>query len=479
MAGFIRFLTTTQNMTANLMAPAQWAQTEFALAELGDQRRTERLVKMATSLAHTPTGALPQAFPDWKDLKAAYRFLDHLEFGPAEIQSPHWQQTLAACRQPGEYLLIEDTTALDYSTHRRTEQLGSIGNGRGLGLWLHTTLAVRVEGWDLGQAPAGIALGLLGQTSWARTQKGLRHQPWRERMKRPRESERWAKVLAQLGPPPAGSQWIYLADREADFYEPLQRCQQAGVDYIIRGYHDHRLAEPPGHLLSALAQAPELGVMKVSLRARPGQAARVATVSLRACQVRWQGPWRPAGVQADLTLNVVEARESSPPEGTEGLHWILLTSLPCQTLAQCQRIVARYTLRWWIEQYHKALKSGAGIEESQLEQGFRIENLLAILGLLAVRLVNTQWLARNRPEEPVEAQSFGASALELLSAKYQTPTGGWTNQSVLIAVARLGGFLGRKHDGLPGWQTIWRGWHKLMIMCEGLEILNERKKKCG
>lgn len=141
--------------------------------------------------------------------------------------------------------------------------------------------------------------------------------------------------------------------------------------------------------------------------------------------------------------------------------------------------MARYTLRWWIEQYHKALKSGAGIEESQLEQGFRIENLLAILGLLAVRLVNTQWLARNRPEEPVEAQSFGASALELLSAKYQTPTGGWTNQSVLIAVARLGGFLGRKHDGLPGWQTIWRGWHKLMIMCEGLEILNERKKKCG
>jgi hypothetical protein len=72
-------------MTTSLLAPAQWAQTEFALAELGDQRRTQRLVKMATGLAQTPTGTLPQAFPAWNDLKAASRFLDHLEFGSLEI----------------------------------------------------------------------------------------------------------------------------------------------------------------------------------------------------------------------------------------------------------------------------------------------------------------------------------------------------------------------------------------------------------
>src|SRR5262249_52024900 len=151
-------------------APAQWAQTEFALAQLGDQRRTQRLVEMATGLAQTPTGRLPQAFPAWKDLKAAYRFLDHLEFGPSEIQQPHRQQTLAACRQAGEYLLIEDTSELDYSSHRCTEQLGFIGNGRGRGLLLHSTLAVRVEAWDLEQKPEGVAVGLLEQRSWIRTQ---------------------------------------------------------------------------------------------------------------------------------------------------------------------------------------------------------------------------------------------------------------------------------------------------------------------
>lgn len=466
-------------MTTSLLAPAQWAQTEFGLAELGDQRCTRRLVEMGARLAQSPTGKLPQAFPEWKELKGAYRLLDHVEFGPDEIQGPHRQRTLEACRQSGEYLLIEDTTELDYSSHRHTEQLGFIGNGRGRGLLVHSTLAVRVEGWDLEQQPEGVALGLLGQQIWVRAQKGLRRQSWRQRLRRPRESDRWARALAGLGRPGVGCQWIYLADREADFYEPIQRCQCQGVDFIIRGYRDHKLVGGQDHLWQALAAAPERGTLEVPLRGRGGEPARRARVTVRSCRVKLPGPWRPQGVQADVEINVVEVREQSPPPEAEGLHWILLTSLSCQRWVELRRVVARYAMRWWIEQYHKALKSGAGIEESQLEQGFRIENLLAVLAIVAVRLVNTQWLARNRPDDPVEAESFGATALELLSAKFSAPAGGWTNGTVLVAVAKLGGFLARKHDGFPGWQTIWRGWSKLMWMCEGLEILREKEKRCG
>jgi hypothetical protein len=422
---------------------------------------------------------LPQAFPAWKDLKAAYRFLDHIEFGLPEIQQPHRQHTLEACRQPGEYLLIEDTTELDYSSHPRTEQLGFIGNGRGRGLLLHSTLAVRVEAWDLEQRPEGIAVGLLEQKSWIRTQTGLRKQNWRQRMARQRESDRWGKVLDVIGSPPPGCQWIYLADREADFYEPIQRCQRNAEDFIIRGYRDRKLAGESEHLFAVLEKAPVQGTMQVQLRGRDGGTAREATVNLRSCRVKFSGPWRPQGMQADVEVNVVEVRESMPPEGVQPLHWILLTSLPCQRLVELKRIVARYEMRWWIEHYHKALKSGVGIEESQLEKGFRIENLLAVLAIVAVRLVNTQWLARNQPEKPVDEESFGATALALLSAQFKKPKGGWTNRTVLIAVARMGGFLGRKHDGLPGWQTIWRGWSKLLCMCQGLEILNQPGKKCG
>ena len=434
---------------------------------------------MATALAQTPTGTLPQAFPEWKELKAVYRLLDHVEFGLDEIQQPHRQRTLERCQQPGEYLLIEDTTLLDYSHHPRTEQLGSIGDGRGRGLHLHSTLAVRVEGWNGGGRTRGGGGGVAGadllDAHWQRAAQA----DWRQRMLRPRESERWAKVTASLGRPPAGCRWIYIADRESDFYEPIQRCESNEQDFIIRGYHDHKLVGTEGDLFAALDQAAVQGVSRVQLRGRNGEAAREATVSLRHCRVKLKGPSRPWGVQEEVEVNVVEARELAPPPGAEPLHWILLTSLPCQGLEQLKRIVARYALRWWIEQYHKALKSGAGIEESQLEKGFRIENLLAVLAVVAVRLVNTQWLARNRPDEPVEAESFGATALKILSVKFETPKGGWTNRSVLIAVARMGGFLARKHDGMPGWQTIWRGWSRLLCMCEGVETLNEKAKRCG
>src|SRR5437762_10751726 len=69
-------------MTTTLRTPAQWAESQFASARLGDRRRTQRLVKMATCLAQRPSGTLPQAFPQWNELKATYRLLDHIEFGP-------------------------------------------------------------------------------------------------------------------------------------------------------------------------------------------------------------------------------------------------------------------------------------------------------------------------------------------------------------------------------------------------------------
>lgn len=455
-----------------LLPPAQWAQEEFAFAQLGDKRLTQRLVHIGTGLAQNPGGTLPQAFKEVKELKAAYRFFSQPQVGPEQIQQAHWERTLASCRQPGEYLIIEDTTELDYTGHLGCEGLGAIGNGRGRGMLLHSTLAVRVEAWDLAQRPEGVVLGLLGQQCWQRTGPPKRgHETWKERIQRPRESQRWARVLEPLWPPPAASQWIFVADREADFYEPIQCCQQYGLDFIIRGYRDRRLAA--GYLKPALEKLPVMGTMAVELRARAGQPARTARVQVRCSRMCFKGPERPDGNRPDFTANVVEAREVDPPAGVQPLHWILLTSLAVKTWAQVQRIIGRYAARWWIEEYHKALKTGVGAEESQLQKAYRIESLVAVLAIVAVRLLNAKWLARSRAEEPVAPEVFGSDALKILTAQFGKPAGGWTHRNALIAVARLGGFPARKRDGLPGWQTIWRGWQRLMWMCEGLEILQK------
>jgi len=437
-------------------------------------------VKVATQLAANPGGTLPQAFPRYADLKAAYRFFNQGEATYANILAPHVENTRQFCRQPGEYLILEDTTLLDYSGSAAAMELGTIGDGGGRGFELHSALALRVEQWSLEQRPEAMLVGLLGQQCDC-----PRPRPEGEtegqRLQRRRKSQRWTAALKGAGAPPAGSQWIYVADRESDFYEPIQTCQEHGIEVIIRSRCNRRLAGEGGHLWDALAQEPSMGQTTVLLRARPGQAARTAIVQIRARQVELDGPWRPGGWQPALrALWAVEVREVDAPQTVkEPLHWTLLTSLPCDDWTAVQRVVGRYCARWWIEEYHKALKSGAGAEQSQLERGYRLESLVAVLAVVAVRLLATKFLAHTRPESLEALQDFNPQALMLLEKKIGRPKAGWTNRSLMVAIARLGGFIGRKSDGLPGWQTIWRGWHRLSWMCEGFETMIDPSTRCG
>jgi hypothetical protein len=422
---------------------------------------------------------MPQAMPDWAELKAAYRLFNTSNVTFERVSSPHHERTLQACRQPGEYLLVEDTTALCFNWRPGCEDLGVIGDNKARGLELHSTLAVRIEAWNLEQRPEGTLVGLVHQQCSAPRSRP-KGETRAQQLARPRRSDKWAESIRRAGRPPDGVRWIYCADRESDFYEAMDTCRQHGVDFVIRNCHDRRLVDPAGHLWERVAQAPSLGRTTVEVRARAGQAARTAMVEVRSLRVDLDGPWRPGGWCGALKdVGVVEVREvDAPEEVKEPLHWILLSSLPCDTWAQAQRVVGYYTARWWIEEYHKGLKSGTGVEDSQLAKAYRLESLVAVLAIVAVRLLSTKMLARSHPESFEAAHSFGNEMLSILEHKLGTPSGGWTNRQVLIATAKLGGFLGRRHDGLPGWQTIWRGWHRLIWMCEGVELMRG-VKKCG
>lgn len=468
-------------MSTTVLAPAQWAQMEFALARLGDQRRTQRLVKIATRLAQSPGGTMPQAMPHWRELKAAYRFFSQPKITPEDILRPHWERTQAVCLEPGEYLLIEDTTLLDYTTHAAAEGLGIMGaGGRGRGLCLHSTLALRVTAWDLEQRPETTVVGLFGQQGWSQKPRPKGETRAQRVWRSNRSSKRWAEVFETTVEPSAGSHWTYIADREADFYEPIERCRKRGVDFVIRACQNRRLAGEPGHLWECLEQAVMLGRVGVQLRSRPGQTAREAVVEVRSRRVNLSGPWRPGGRREDVEgVYALQVREMNPPPEVEPLHWVLLTSMSCSGLVEARRIIGRYSARWHIEEYHKALKSGAGAEQSQLAQAYRLETLVAVLALVAVRLLNTKLLARAFPNQALDPDEASQETLKLLENKVGKPKEGWTQSTYWIAIARLGGFIGRKSDGMPGWQTIWRGWQRLLWMNEGLETLNQPNPKCG
>ena len=448
-----------------------WAELEFNGAGLGDRRRNKRLIKFAKAVAEARSGVLPPAFPRWSDLKSAYRLLAEEDVTHERILAPHFEKTHDSCRKNGVYLIIEDTTNLDFTARTGIKGLGFIGDSRGQGLCVHSSLALQVEGWSAEEEPLVIILGLFGQSWWAREGEPKRGTESRgERLQRPRESQRWADVFEKMEAPPSGAQWIYIADRESDIYEVFSRCQGKSVNFVIRANQARALADEGGTVFDAVKAASCLGEFELEIRSRPGIKARTAKIEIRSVSVTLRGPWRPGGRLTPRSLNVVEAREVDAPAGVIPIQWIILTDLPCETFRECRRIIGIYSRRWLIEEYHKGLKTGLGIEETQLTTVERITALLGILAVVAVRLLSMKLISSEDSEKQITPEVVGWEILAVLAASFGEPKRGWTYRNVLVCIARMGGFLARKSDGQPGWITIWRGWQKLMLMLQGFNL---------
>jgi hypothetical protein len=105
------------------------------------------------------------------------------------------------------------------------------------------------------------------------------------------------------------------------------------------------------------------------------------------------------------------------------------------------------------------------VERLPLSDAGRLSNALAVYSQVAVRLLHLTYLARLEPERPVE-QEFSAAEVEVLQGCRQTQDKQPAAQVRTLAeavrvIARLGGHLGRKGDGPPGAQVLWRGLKRL------------------
>ena len=157
-----------------LRSATVWARQQMSDVNLGDCRRTERLVTVTTGLAQNPNGTLPTTFTEWKDLRAAYRLFAEEDVTHDAIAAPHRQRVGQACLTPGQYLLVEDTTTLSFNTHESASGLGPVNDQGGKGFLVHNTLALRVAGWDRRQVPIVTVLGLASQQCWSRPKMGLK-----------------------------------------------------------------------------------------------------------------------------------------------------------------------------------------------------------------------------------------------------------------------------------------------------------------
>ena len=113
---------------------------------------------------------------------------------------------------------------------------------------------------------------------------------------------------------------------------------------------------------------------------------------------------------------------------------------------------------------HRTLKNGCRIEQRQLGQADRLEACLAIDLVVAWRIYYLNRLGREHPDVPCTAYFEDAQWKALMMFTNRNPVPPTTPPTLREAIRRvagLGGFLGRKGDGEPGTQTLWRGLQRL------------------
>jgi hypothetical protein len=468
-------------MVAVILDPQSWSAAQFGPCILGDARRSRRLVKLASQMAARPDGSTPDQTESWADCKAAYHLIDEDDVTFAALVAPHCQQTRDAC-QPGDVkLILCDTTELDFGIHRKVTGLGPTGDGGGLGFFLHSGLMLDVA--------TGQVDGLAGQKVFYRKPPSKNKKPSNTvRRSSDRESVVWGELMDAIGPPRNGAKWIHVCDRGADDYEVFGRALKQGCGFVIRAARLNRsVFDAQGKKKMSLERFLNgLAVRRTStIAVRPGHngPGRKATVEIRFGQVlvpvpRVKTPWMKEHAGHDpLLLAVVELREPSPPKGVTPLRWVLYSSEVVNKIADAQAVVFKYEQRPTIEDYHKALKTGCRVESRQYATAARLERVTAIQSILAVRLLQLKTAAGETPDRPAH-EVAPARWVEVLKRIRRMPNAHvMTIREFMRELAGLGGHLGRKCDGEPGWITIWRGLEKLLLIMRGADA--ERRWKCG
>jgi len=458
---------------ARVQPPADWAEEEFGRCRLAAPM-IERLLKIARVFAARPLARIPQAFEgDGAACKAAYRFFAHEDTHIETVLQSHYAATEERiAEQRGEFILaLQDTTSVNYSNLAQTRGLGPIGTqlDGAQGLHLHSTLAVSTQ---------GVPLGFLDAQVWARDPqefgKNKNGLPIEQK-----ESYRWLKSYRAVGAVQKRLPQVSLvsvADREGDIYELFAEAAQdpQGPHLLIRAKHDRGVADQAERLFETIQGQPIAGYLHVQLPRQKERAPREAKLAIRFATLMLCPP-QGKGHLPTIELQAVLALEEDAPEAAEPIDWRLLTTLPVDSFEQAIEKVQWYGQRWNIEVFHRTLKSGCRIEDRQLRDADRLEACLAIDMVVAWRICYLVKLGREVPEAPCTIYFSDDEWKALLAYRTKDPVAPSEPPSLRQAirmVAKLGGFLGRKSDGDPGTEVMWRGLQALDLITETWRVMS-------
>jgi hypothetical protein len=473
-------------------ATTPWIDLEMNDVDLRDKRLNQRLKQILSDLAERPTASIPAACGGKAETTAAYRFFDNDKVLPQRILDPHYQKTKERIAAQKVAICVPDTTELDLTRpQQQVEGTGPLDEGSRWGALAHLAHAFSED---------GTPLGTIGSQMWTRDQPTAKLAASPAELARKqipieeKESYRWLESMRQVrsvAEEVPGTKCVVVADSESDIYEVFAepRGQINPIDWIIRACQDRALKveddETARQLWAGVSAKEVLFTKQIAVRAhqpktncekrkrRQPRVARQATVEVRAATVNLRPPWRPGErKQAAVTINVVQVREINPPAGEDAVEWMLVTTLPIDTIDDVSTIIRYYAVRWMIEVFFRVLKSGCRIEARRFEHVERTLTFVAVALIVAWRVLLVCRLGRSCPDldceaifEPSEWKSVYV-AVHRRAAPEQPPRLG----EMIRLIAQLGGYVntpGRKDP--PGPQTIWLGMQRMSDLAWGWE----------
>jgi hypothetical protein len=441
----------------------------FGGVDLGDARPEKRLIELADLLVTSEADSLPDKLSNPADYRAFNSIVNRVQATHSTVTAPHRLLTRQRMTDlVGTVLVLHDTTELDFSGRDLTG-LGPIGNGHGLGWECHNSLAV--------DAASGAVIGLIAQKLHRRPPnrscRGETAAQRRERLNR--ESRLWPDGLAAVGPTPDGCHWVHISDRGSDTFEYLKALGDGGHSFVVRSKFNRCLSTGDAKLHDRLRNLPAAAEWGCRVRCGKGGCS-TRTANLSAAWERIELP-DPDGLNGSVTVWALRVWEPTAPAGVEALEWFLLTDRALNATGAAQEVAGWYCQRPVIEEYHKCLKTGSGVEKLQHRTREALAAAVGILSVVAIGLLGLRDAARDqgRSEKPA-AELVGADAVEALSIwRTGESKADWSVREFVMALGRLGGHMNRKCDGMPGWLTMWRGLRKLRPMIQILKSISRSR----
>jgi len=474
--------------------PQSFGERNFERAKLGDKRRNKCLIRVVDEMVRHPGGTLPAKLRPSRLLKAFYRLMDCEQVTHDAIIEPHREATLEQINELEleEVLVIHDSTELDYSSHHSLTDLGQIGNGSRKGVIAHNSLAVNPS--------TGEVLGLLNQVLHRRAKVPKNESLKSKRERESRESRLWLRGTEPL---PGSPRFIDVCDRGADSFEFLEHETHSGRRFVIRMAYNRKIyvghaeaSRKESYLMTYARTLPAAGHWKLAISSkreilRPKKKGKKTVCMRTSREANLAVSFAPVQIRPPITRNgqygnaplhlwIIRVWETDPPQGNKQLEWFLITNHPVLTFDDAYRVVGWYEHRWIIEEFHKAMKTGCGVEKMQFTSEDRLHPAIALISVVALTLLQLRDAARGPDAKERKAtEILSEDYVAILSTwRHGKPDLNWTVHDFYYALGRLGGHQNRKGDHPPGWQILWRGWIELQAMLCGARVANEMKK-CG